>query len=688
MLKDQLQEAMTLHRQGLLEQAEGIYRSLLREAPRHAGAWHLLGVVLHSRRDLSGALEHIEKALSLCDFKAVYWNNYGAVLKDAGRHPEARIAFEKAISIRDEYADAWSNLGLMQTELGLVEEAEKSIRYALRLEPRHGDALRHLAVVCREKGEYEEALRLCKDAAAVGAGGADVFGVEGGILVAMKRYEKAVSAYDRAISCDPDAADVHLNQGAAFTDLGDMEGARTSYVRAAQLRPDRPMWQLRHLSLCPTIFDSEEEIIQYRVDLESQLDEALTDPPAFDWRSALQDGFFPSFQLAHHGVCNQQIKEKFARLFAHSFPQGQPKSRRKARIRVGFTCTRGHEGGFIRGFGGIIERLDRRRFDVVGLVSQDILGFCRTQIRSDDVAWIGFPHHMQGAFSVFRRAECDVVMHWQAGTDSANFFLPFLPLAPVQCIGFGQHGTSGIANIDYFVSSRLFERNAEVTDDYTERPVQFDGATAWQARPVETPRANRREFGLPESGTLYFCPQRHAKFHPNFDRILRGILKANPTGHVVILQGRRRKSAEALRARLVVSLGKTLSRRVLFVASQKSLGYYRLLSTMNVVLDSPAYSASLTGYDAFHFGIPVVTLPGAQMVQRYAHGLYAQMGLGMLTVSGEQAYIDLAARLGQEPDFRRQMSNAIRERSGILFENGEVIREYETFFNEISEAIR
>ncbi len=359
MLKDQLQEAMTLHRQGLLEQAEGIYRSLLREAPHHAGAWHLLGVVLHSRRDLSGALEHIERALSLCDSKAVYWNNYGAVLKDAGRYSEARIAFAKAVAIRDEYPDAWSNLGLMQSEMGLVEEADKSIRYALRLEPRHGDALRHLAVVCREKGEYEEALRLCKDAAAVGADGADVFGVEGGILVAMKRYEEAVSAYERALSCDPDAADVHLNQGSAYTDLGDTEKARRSFGRAATLRPDRPMWQLRHLSLCPTVFGSEDEITEYRANLESQLDEALADPPTFDWRTALRDGFAPSFQLAFHGVCNRAIKEKFSRLFASSFPQkGQSKPRNRSKIRVGFLCTKTHEGGFLRGFGGIMQRLD------------------------------------------------------------------------------------------------------------------------------------------------------------------------------------------------------------------------------------------------------------------------------------------------------------------------------------------
>lgn len=682
MVSDRFQEALSLHRAGYVERAEGIYRDLLCETPGHAGAWHLLGMVLYGRRDLAGALEHVGKALSLCDSKAVYWNNYGAVLKDLERHEEAKAAFEKAIRIRDDYADAWSNLGLMQTELGLLEEAEKSIRYALRLEPRHADALSHLASVFRERGQLEEALRLCRDAIAVASEKAEVHRAEGDILTAMRRYEEAAGAYDRALFRDPLSDDTHLRQGHALADNHETRKAKESYRRAAELRPDRPVWRLRHLSLCPAVFESADEIAHFRVELEGQLDEALADPPSFDWRLSLQDGFAPSFQLAHHGMCNRRIKEKHARLFAGSFSKDRPKPKKRERLRVGFTCTSGHEGGFLRGFGGILQRLDRRRFDVYGLVSQDILSRCRTQVRCSDVTWIGFPHHMERAFGAFRHADCDVVVHWQAGTSVMNYFLPFLPLAPVQCIGFGQHGTTGVSNIDYFVSSRLFERGAAASEDYTETLVQFTGSTAWQPRPPNPPPARRTEFGLPESGVLYFCPQRHVKFHPHFDRILRAILERDRAGHAVILQGHCRNTAEALRTRLAASLGSTLARRVLFVPSQEPSGYYRLLRTMDVVLDTPSYSASLTGYDAFHFGIPVVTLPGPHMVQRYALGLYTVMGIRDLVTDGEAEYVDLAVRLGLEDDFRQAMGQAICERNETLYDNHSVIHEYEDFLQQ------
>ncbi len=334
----------------------------------------------------------------------------------------------------------------------------------------------------------------------------------------------------------------------------------------------------------------------------------------------------------------------------------------------------------MRGFGGIMQHLDRGRFEVLGLVSKSIVPFCRKQVASDDIAWIGFPHHLEQALKVFREAECDVVMHWHAGTDIVNYYLPFMPLAPVQCIGFGTHGTTGIANIDYFVSSRLFERGPEADDDYAESLVQFEGATAWQPRPITPEPASRSDFTLPERGTLYFCPQRQAKFHPDFDRLLLRILKADSDGHVVILAGDRTRPAEMLKARFAVTLGPTLSKRILFVSAQPPEGYYRLLSLMDVVLDAPAYSASLTGYDAFSLGVPLVTLPGRQMVQRYALGLYTRMVVEGLVASDESQYVNLAVNLAWEAEFRREMSGRILQCCDVLYEDVAVVREYESFF--------
>lgn len=252
--QERFRTGLALHQSGRSDEAAAIYESVLRDDSTHAGAWHLLGVVLSERGNSAEALEHIERALSFCNSKAVYWNNYGAVLRELGRHQDAKHAFEQAIRLRNQYPDAWSNLGLTHLDMGDLAEAERALNHALDLQPGHADALLHLAVVHREKGDFDAALRFCRESSTVGPERAEVHDVRAGILAAMRQLDDAAKAYEKALDLNPGSIDSQLNLGLVRADLDETEPAREAFTRAAALRPDRPMWRLRHLSLCPPGF--------------------------------------------------------------------------------------------------------------------------------------------------------------------------------------------------------------------------------------------------------------------------------------------------------------------------------------------------------------------------------------------------------------------------------------------------
>ncbi len=88
---DIYQQALRLHREGKLEQAEKIYRDILTSEPEHAGSLHFLGVILLHRKEIGQAILFLEQAITLA--------------------PKA--AFEKAVARDPAYADAISNLGLI-----------------------------------------------------------------------------------------------------------------------------------------------------------------------------------------------------------------------------------------------------------------------------------------------------------------------------------------------------------------------------------------------------------------------------------------------------------------------------------------------------------------------------------------------------------------------------------------------
>jgi protein O-GlcNAc transferase len=51
--------------------------------------------------------------------------------------------------------------------------------------------------------------------------------------------------------------------------------------------------------------------------------------------------------------------------------------------------------------------------------------------------------------------ELDVLFYQDIGMESVSYFLSFARLASVQCVSFGHPNTTGVPNMDYFISNDL-----------------------------------------------------------------------------------------------------------------------------------------------------------------------------------------------------------------------------------------
>ena len=61
--------------------------------------------------------------------------------------------------------------------------------------------------------------------------------------------------------------------------------------------------------------------------------------------------------------------------------------------------------------------------------------------------------------------------------------------------------------------------------------------------------AGRDSLGLSETAHLYICPQSLFKLHPGFDQVLAGILRRDPEGEIILLEGPHRQWRQALERR-------------------------------------------------------------------------------------------------------------------------------------------
>lgn len=76
-------------------------------------------------------------------------------------------------------------------------------------------------------------------------------------------------------------------------------------------------------------------------------------------------------------------------------------------------------------------------------------------------------------------------------------------------------------------------------------------------------------------------------------------------------------------------------------------------------------------------GTPLVTCPDPFMRTRMAVACYDRMGIiGPVADSPEQ-YVERATQIAMNPDYRRHLSQEIRERAAVLFDNIKAVRELE-----------
>jgi predicted O-linked N-acetylglucosamine transferase (SPINDLY family) len=156
------------------------------------------------------------------------------------------------------------------------------------------------------------------------------------------------------------------------------------------------------------------------------------------------------------------------------------------------------------------------------------------------------------------------------------------------------------------------------------------------------------------------------------------ILKAVPGSVLWLLAGPPGSGADERLRRAAQAAGVDPKRLVfaLNVPHAEHLARYR---HADLFLDTNPYNAHTTASDALWAGCPLLTQPGATFASRVAGSLNDHLGLKDLNVASDQAYVELAVQLGQNPaelHALRERVAAARLASG-LFDMAAYARDFE-----------
>jgi len=278
-----LQEAVTLHRQGQLRDAEKIYARVLKAAPdnfdalnlmggvklqqgrfgeaerlfraaakANAGAphtWSHLGQALHAQKRAAEAFECLDKARMLAPDDVNILNQHANVLLSIGRPADALAEFKAVLGSMPQHVEARINCGLAQAALGAPELALGEFNTALKLAPGHPVALYNCGVALIGLGRYTEAVAANDGVLAVVPDHANAWLNRGKALAQLARFDEAVASYGKAIALRKDFADAHFNRALALLTLGDYRHGLAEYEwrwrrtgMVAEKSRGRPLW--------------------------------------------------------------------------------------------------------------------------------------------------------------------------------------------------------------------------------------------------------------------------------------------------------------------------------------------------------------------------------------------------------------------------------------------------------------
>jgi protein O-GlcNAc transferase len=722
-----LAQAKELHRLGRAAEALAHYRDLCIEEPERAELWYLASLAEHELGRATQARESVDRALALApdqphfrlhsghvavdsgdtliaerdlrratDLRpdwAPAWASLGTMLFHLQRVSEAQACFEKAVALDPGRARNWNNLGLAFADLGRQDDATRAFERALALDPAYGLAHLNLARTCDSAGKADEAIAHAREACRLAPRHAEAHVLAGDLYRKRRDAANALASYRSAIGVAPRNAKARNALAEMLWETGAVEEARREFAANRRDHPGSLKAALGSELLLPAVYAGKEHLGESRARYREGLERLVERREDFRYKragDALDDIRWTNFYLAYQGQNDRELQSRYGdfigEVLAKEAPEflaeRKPRARVGSRLRVGFlshfffNCTAG------RYFASWVLGLDTERVESFVYYTNP---WVADDTRAIAAAAAHFRHLPKRSLQAIARQvledDLDVLVYPELGMHPDVFALASLRLAPVQCAGWGHPTTTGLPTIDWYLSCESMEPEGAQAH-YRERLALLPGLGTNYARPSGEADGNRADFGLPEDRHLYLVPQSIFKIHPDNDALIADVLAADPRGLAVLFDAGHPALLDAFAARIAPVLaarGLSTERHLLFLPYVTHGQYLRVNRLCDVMLDTLHWSGGNTSLDALAMALPVVTLPGGLMRGRQSLGMLRTLGVEDVVAKDRDDFVRLAARLGADREWRRDVYDRIAAGTPGLFDRREPVQAFQSF---------
>ncbi|MDO8988295.1 MAG: tetratricopeptide repeat protein [Sideroxyarcus sp.] len=577
---------LDLVNKGKVAEAVDISRTMTVRYPQYGLGWKVLGVLLGLKGRNPDALVPMQKAAELLPNDAEAHNNLGITLQDFGRYDEAIASYQRALAINPDYAEAHNGLGHAFQLKGMISKAESSFRRALKIKPNFPDALNKLGTVVKIQGRLDDARECFRHALEIQPDNAEAHNNLGSVLILLGRLDEAEACFRRAIQIKPDLAAAQSNLGGVMYELGLLEEAEILYRKALQIEPDNG-------------------------GVHSNLLFCLSQDPAMDAQALF---------LAH---C--RFGEHFESGFRDANREYSNVRNPERTLQIGVVSgdLRDHAVAYV--FEPVLECLSGyAQFSLHAYSNHNMDDSITARMRGNFAHWnsiAGMPDEVLA--EKIRADGIDILIDLSNHT-SRNRLLTFARKpAPVQITWIGYPGTTGLKNMDYYLSDRFFLPSGLMDDQFTEKIVRLPASAPFlpskDAPPVKSLPA------LSNGYVTFGSFNRVSKLNPTVIALWSKLLRALPDSRMLLGGMPEVGGCETL---IEWFAQEGIARERLDFHKRSGMErYLDLHHQVDICLDTFPYSGGTTTLHALWMGVPTLTLAGATAASRTGVTLLCHAGL-------------------------------------------------------------
>jgi predicted O-linked N-acetylglucosamine transferase (SPINDLY family) len=591
-------QALRLHQQGRLDEAERFYRRAVAEQPSAFAPHHFLGILKLQQGQPNEALALIGAALELEPANIEAAINYGNALKLAGRNEEALACFDRALEHKPGFAGAPYNRAILLADMGRIQEAVESYGKAIMFRPDFPEALHERALLLRvlkrpdealadfdrllalrpdfaegwsnravlleDMNRLEEALASCERALVLQPRNAVALHNRGNLLAKMRRFDEALADFDAALAIKPSAyAKAWINRGILLQDMRRFSQAMESFTKALEIdcRNAEALFYRGKLAWLEfrrydaAVHDLEQAVI---LDPETAYARGFliyVKMHGGDWRERAADTDMLDAQVrAGKPVVEpfiyqalSQSPEDLQACALHYAARNHPamaamhgKKRRPGKIRVGYVSGEFYEQATAYLTAGLYECHDKGRFEIVAFdngVHDNSVMRRRLEAAFDKFLDVS-PLSDAAAAGLVADQEIDILVNLNGYFGARRTGIFARKPAPVQVNFLGFPGTLGAPYMDYIIADATVIPEQEkcfYSEKIVTLPDCYQVNDSKRTIAEETP--TRAQCGLPGRGFVFCSFNQSYKLAPEIFARWMTILRRVPESVLWLLQG-------------------------------------------------------------------------------------------------------------------------------------------------------